>query len=90
MGARGRRWLIMRRRIGLVIRELRRSTDPWFRQAGMELDVAERLLGSWHHHIVRRATHPAVMEATAPSRDRNSTGVSRFAGNLTARFVLEA
>jgi len=38
MGARGRRWLIMRRRIGPVIRELRRSTDPWFRQAGMELD----------------------------------------------------
>jgi len=48
--------------------------------------MAERLLGSWHPHIVRRATHPAVMEATAPSRDRNSTGVSRFAGNLTARL----
>jgi hypothetical protein len=51
--------------------------------------MAERLLGSWHHHIVRRATHPAVMAATAPSRDRNSPDVSRFAGNLTARFVPE-
>ena len=34
----GRRWLIMRRRIGPVVRELRRVTDPLFRQAGMDLD----------------------------------------------------
>jgi hypothetical protein len=33
-----RRWLIVRRRIGPVIRDLRRSTDPLFRQAGMDLD----------------------------------------------------
>ena len=33
-----RRWLIVRRRIGPVIRELRRSTDPLFRRAGIDLD----------------------------------------------------
>ena len=33
-----RRWLIVRRRIGPVLRELRRSTDPLFRKAGMDLD----------------------------------------------------
>ena len=33
-----RRWLIERRRIGPVIRELRRTTDPLFRQAGVSLD----------------------------------------------------
>jgi len=34
----GRRWLIMWCRIGPVVRELRRVTDPLFRQAGMDLD----------------------------------------------------
>jgi hypothetical protein len=33
-----RRRLIERRRIGPVIRELRRMTDPLFRQAGISLD----------------------------------------------------
>jgi hypothetical protein len=33
-----RRWLIERRRIGPVIRTLRRTTDPLFRQAGIGLD----------------------------------------------------
>jgi hypothetical protein len=33
-----RRWLLERRRIGPVIRALRRQTDPLFRQAGMTLD----------------------------------------------------
>jgi hypothetical protein len=33
-----RRWLIERRRIGPVIRALRRTTDPLFRRAGMTLD----------------------------------------------------
>jgi hypothetical protein len=33
-----RRWLIERRRIGPVIRALRRTTDPLFRHAGVELD----------------------------------------------------
>jgi hypothetical protein len=33
-----RRWLIVRRRIGPLVRELRRSTDPLFRQAGISLD----------------------------------------------------
>jgi hypothetical protein len=33
-----RRWLIQRRRIGPVIRELERSTDPLFRQVGIRLD----------------------------------------------------
>jgi hypothetical protein len=33
-----RRWLIERQRIGPVIRELRRMTDPLFRQAGVSLD----------------------------------------------------
>ena len=32
------RWLIERRRIWPVIRELRRTTDPLFRQAGINLD----------------------------------------------------
>jgi hypothetical protein len=31
-------WLIVRRRIGPVIRELRRSTDPLIRRAGIDLD----------------------------------------------------
>ena len=34
----GRRWLIMRRRVGPLMRELRRVTDPLFRQAYMSLD----------------------------------------------------
>ena len=32
------RWLIEPRRIGPVIRELERTTDPLFRQVGMRLD----------------------------------------------------
>ena len=34
----GQRWLIHVRRIGLVLRVVRRVTDPLFRQAGLELD----------------------------------------------------
>jgi hypothetical protein len=34
-----RQWLIQRRRIGPVIRELERQVDPLFRQAGIRLDV---------------------------------------------------
>ena len=33
-----RRWLIEHRRIGPVLRHLRRTTDPLFRQAGISLD----------------------------------------------------
>ena len=33
-----RRWLIERRRMGPLVRNLRRATDPLFRQAGMDLD----------------------------------------------------
>ena len=33
-----RRWLVERRRIGPVVRALKRATDPLFRQAGMSLD----------------------------------------------------
>jgi hypothetical protein len=33
-----RRWLIERRRIGPVIRALRRVTDPLFRRSGISLD----------------------------------------------------
>ena len=33
-----KRWLIERRRIGPVLRALRRTTDPLFRQAGVSLD----------------------------------------------------
>ena len=33
-----RRWLIEPRRIGPVLRHLRRTTDPLFRQAGISLD----------------------------------------------------
>jgi hypothetical protein len=35
-----RRWLIERRRIGPVLRTLRRQTDPLFRSAGVDLDDA--------------------------------------------------
>ena len=34
----GRRWLIQRRRINPLIRDLRRATDPLFRRAGLSLD----------------------------------------------------
>ena len=34
----GRQWLVKRRRIGPLIRNLRRETDPLFRQAGIDLD----------------------------------------------------
>jgi hypothetical protein len=34
----GRRWLIVRNRVGPLIRNLRRATDPLFRQAGIDLD----------------------------------------------------
>jgi hypothetical protein len=33
-----RRWLVERRRLGPLIRNLRRSTDPLFRHAGVDLD----------------------------------------------------
>ena len=33
-----RRWLIERRRMGPLIRNLRRTTDPLFRRAGINLD----------------------------------------------------
>jgi hypothetical protein len=33
-----RRWLIEPRRIGPVVRALKRSTDPLFRSAGLDLD----------------------------------------------------
>ncbi len=33
-------WLIERRRIGPVIRTLRRDTDPLLRRAGLDLDEA--------------------------------------------------
>jgi hypothetical protein len=33
-----RRWLIERRRMGPLVRNLRRETDPLFRQAGLSLD----------------------------------------------------
>ena len=33
-----KRWLVERRRLGPLIRNLRRSTDPLFRQAGIDLD----------------------------------------------------
>jgi hypothetical protein len=34
----GRRWLIERKRMGPLIRNLRRVTDPLFRHAGIDLD----------------------------------------------------
>jgi hypothetical protein len=37
----GRRWLIQRRRIQPLLRNLRRDTDPLLRQAGIDLDDAE-------------------------------------------------
>ena len=33
-----RRWLVERRRLGPLVRNLRRSTDPLFRRAGIDLD----------------------------------------------------
>jgi hypothetical protein len=33
-----RRWLVSLRRLGPVLRALRRQTDPLFRQAGLDLD----------------------------------------------------
>jgi hypothetical protein len=33
-----RRWLIERRRLGPLVRNLRRDTDPLFRRAGIDLD----------------------------------------------------
>jgi hypothetical protein len=33
-----RRWLIPRQRMGPLIRNLRRATDPLFRHAGIDLD----------------------------------------------------
>jgi hypothetical protein len=37
-----RRWLVERRRINPLVRNLRRVTDPLFRQAGMDLDGDNR------------------------------------------------
>ena len=34
------RWLVERRRLGPLIRNLRRATDPLFRHAGIDLDEA--------------------------------------------------
>jgi hypothetical protein len=33
-----RRWLIERRRLGPLVRNLRRATDPLFRRVGLDLD----------------------------------------------------
>jgi hypothetical protein len=33
-----RRWLVHRRRLGPLLRSLRRATDPLFRRAGLDLD----------------------------------------------------
>jgi hypothetical protein len=33
-----RRWLVHRRRRGPLLRSLRRTTDPLFRRAGLDLD----------------------------------------------------
>jgi hypothetical protein len=33
-----RRWLIERRRLGPLVRNLRRVTDPLFRRVGLDLD----------------------------------------------------
>lgn len=33
-----RRWLIERRRLGPLVRNLQRATDPLFRRAGIDLD----------------------------------------------------
>jgi hypothetical protein len=38
----GRRWLIMRPRVGPLIRNVRRATDPLFRWAGIDLDEGWR------------------------------------------------
>jgi hypothetical protein len=35
----GRRWLVPRRRMGPLIRDLRCVTDPLFRRAGIDLDT---------------------------------------------------
>jgi len=35
-----KRWLIHRRRLGPLVRNLRRETDPLFRHAGLSLDDA--------------------------------------------------
>ena len=35
-----RRWLVERRRLGPLLRALRRDTDPLFRRAGIDLDTA--------------------------------------------------
>jgi hypothetical protein len=34
-----RRWLIERRRIGPLVRNLRAATDPLFRRVGLDLDA---------------------------------------------------
>ena len=34
-----RRWLVERRRIGPLVRNLRRATDPLFRRVGLDLDA---------------------------------------------------
>jgi hypothetical protein len=38
----GRRWLIVGNRVGPLIRNLRRATDPLFRQAGIDLDGEDK------------------------------------------------
>jgi hypothetical protein len=42
-----RRWLIERRRLGPLIRNLQRATDPLFRRAGIDLDGAA-IEDSWN------------------------------------------
>ena len=37
-----RRWLVERRRVGPLVRNLRRATDPLFRHAGLDLDEEGR------------------------------------------------
>jgi len=48
-----RRWLMIeRRRIGPVIRALRRQTDPLFRQAGIDLDESMSLRPPGSNHYM--------------------------------------
>ena len=39
----GKRWLVRRRRLGPLIRKLRRTTDLLFRHAGIDLDEAREM-----------------------------------------------
>jgi hypothetical protein len=69
-----RRWLIEPRRIGPVIRALRRYTDPLFRQAGINLDDQAEPMHTMHDAVTLIVFVALALAIGACSTDKPCAG----------------